>query len=85
MVHPEGVGFFMVVAGGNDKILGISHKQKVFIKDSPLLWQFLNNSLYRFHHIPIGQEKVFKHSGVKNCRTQFLPRINSWVSLWVFL
>ena len=60
MVHPEGVGFFMVVAGGNDKVLGISHKQKVFIKDSPLLWQFLNNSLYRFHHIPIGQEKAYK-------------------------
>src|SRR3990167_673647 len=59
MVHPEGVGFFMVIAGGNDKVLGISHKQKVFIKDSPLLWQFLNNSLYRFHHNPIRKENAY--------------------------
>ena len=60
MVHPEGVGLFMVIAGGNDKVLGVSHKQKIFIKDSPLLRQFLNNSLYRFHHIPIGKEKAYK-------------------------
>lgn len=66
MVHPEGVGFFMVIARGNNKVLGISHKQKVFIKDSSLLWQFLNNSLYCFHHITIGKEKAYKSIWAKD-------------------
>ena len=66
MVHPECIDFFVVIAGGNDKILGIRHEQKVFIKDSSLFWKFLNNSLYRFHHIPIRLEKAYKSIRAKN-------------------
>jgi hypothetical protein len=60
MVHPERIGFFVVVARKNDEVLSDGHKRQSFIKDSSLLWKLLNYSLYGFHHGSIMDGKVFK-------------------------
>ena len=60
VVHPERVGLLVLIARGNDEVLGLGHKSKVFIKDSSLGWKLLNHSLYRFHHDYTVEGKVYK-------------------------
>jgi len=50
MVHPEGVGFLMVITGSHNRVHGIGHDRQIIIKHGALPRQFLDNRLDGFHH-----------------------------------
>ncbi len=73
MVHPERVGFLMLIAGRNSEILSFSHPSHIFIKYSSLLRSFFNNRLNGFHHHLNINTEILK-------TLRFLQRLKSLVS-----
>jgi len=72
MVHPEGIGFLMLIAGRNSEILSLRHQSHIIIKYGSLLRSFFNKRLDGFHHIDYILFTRIK----KNAETpQFLPPV----------